>query len=52
MHFDVNSENRKCTDCYCCIVYIVFLLVWVGVAGVALYFGNVRSLYFGRDYQV
>lgn len=51
-HFQVNSEGRKCTDCYCCVLYIFFVVVWVGVAGVAVRFGNVFSLYYGRDHQV
>merc|ERR1719506_1445618 len=51
MHFDVNSKGRKCTDCYCCVLYIVFLALWVGVAGIAAHFGNVYSLVYGRDYQ-
>jgi len=51
MHFEVNTKDRKCTDCYCCIVYLVFLAIWVGVFGIAIYFGNIYSLTYGRDHQ-
>ena len=51
-HFIPSFQNRKCTDLICCSIYVVFIIIWVAVAIIAVHFGNEAALFYGTDYQV
>lgn len=51
IHLNVNSKNRKCTDLICCSIYVVFIIIWVAVAIIAVHFGNESALFYGTDHQ-
>ena len=51
-HFIPSFQNRKCTDLICCSIYVVFIIIWVAVAIVAVHFGNESALIYGTDHQV
>ncbi|TYZ65010.1 hypothetical protein PybrP1_004108 [[Pythium] brassicae (nom. inval.)] len=45
------ASNRKCRDCFCCLLFLVF---WVGmlvVAAVGLVSGQPKRLLYGSDYN-
>ncbi len=49
----ITSKGRKCTDAFCCLVFLIFLALWVGCFGVGLHFGEgFKSLIYARDYKV
>ena len=47
----VPSTNRKCRDTLCCLLFVVFWIGMVIIAGVAFQSGNVKRLLYGTDYQ-
>ena len=51
-HFIPSFQNRKCTDLICCSIYVVFIIIWVAVAIIAVHFGNESALFYGTDHQV
>jgi len=44
-------ENRRCTDIFCCLLYIVHIVVFIGVAGLAFGTGNPDRLIQGQDWR-
>lgn len=48
---NVQTVPRKCTDCFCFFVFLVFCLIWAAVAYVAIVEGDLWALTHGRDYQ-
>ena len=49
---DVNSEGRKVTDAFCCLIFLIFMIVWTFVAILAFARGDYRNLIYARDLQV
>eukprot|EP00750_Incisomonas_marina_P010993 INCI16328.9.p1 GENE.INCI16328.9~~INCI16328.9.p1 ORF type:complete len:1224 (+),score=199.72 INCI16328.9:164-3835(+) len=47
----VTSKGRKCTDVFCCFIFVGFLAAWAACFGVGWYFGEPLSLIYARDYQ-
>ncbi|XP_071837695.1 choline transporter-like protein 1 isoform X3 [Apostichopus japonicus] len=43
------GEKRGCTDCICCLVFIVFWIGMIVIAGYSLAYGNVLRLVYGYD---
>lgn len=48
---DVNNHGRKCTDCFCCIIFLLFLAAWGGCFVVAWSLQEPLSLIYARDYK-
>ena len=44
-------KDRSCTDILCCLLMVVFFLVWIAVAYVAFFFGKPYSVIYGTDYE-
>ena len=45
------AKNRKCTDMLCCILFLVFWLGMIVIAGVGLTNGQPEKLVFGVDFK-
>ena len=43
--------DRGCTDILCCVLMLIFMAVWVGVAYIAFTFGQPFSIMYGLDYE-
>ena len=48
----VTSRGRKCTDAFCCLIFLFFLAAWAACFGIGMYFGEPLSLIYARDYKV
>lgn len=48
----VKAKGRKCTDCFCCLIFLVFMAAWVACFAIGMTFGDERSLIYARDYKV
>mmetsp|Transcript_2639 Transcript_2639/g.9149 ORF Transcript_2639/g.9149 Transcript_2639/m.9149 type:complete len:816 (-) Transcript_2639:260-2707(-) len=44
-------EDRKCTDCFFCILFLVFWIVMVAIAGLAISAGDPDRLLYANDYK-
>ena len=44
-------EKRKCRDCFCCSLFLVFWLGMIAVGVIGLRFGNPARLVYGTDYM-
>lgn len=40
---------RACTDVFCCVLYVLFLILLITITGIAAVDGDVKYLYTGYD---
>ena len=48
----LQEDERVCTDVCCCVFYVVVLVIWLCVAGIAFYYGNPYAILYGTDHAV
>ena len=44
------ERNRLCTDCLCCVLFVVFVIIGIAIGIVGLTLGNPDTLLYGTDY--
>ena len=44
-------HRRSCTDILCCVILILFFIVWMVIVGIGVHFGSPYSLVYGSDYE-
>ena len=42
-------QDRECTDCYCCFIYIVTVFACIGITGYAYATGNPKNMLTSYD---